>query len=104
MPDKKFQIPKEKLDDFLVEWNLKFRCDRIYRKKYNIPFGSEQHLECNHIDMWLDLREDELFDKAIKEHVNRIKALEEYKKTGKILREQTLTPEEEDELLKGIKY
>jgi len=34
-------LMKSQLEGFLVDWNLRFKRDRLWRKKYNISFGSE---------------------------------------------------------------
>ena len=63
---------KKDLETFIITWNVRFKRDREYRKKYNIPFGSREHLESNQIDMYLDLLEDKLFEKAKSNYLEKI--------------------------------
>lgn len=97
-------MDRKDLESFLISWNIKFRYDRLWRQKYSIPFGSKEHLEMSQIDIFLDILEDKLFEKAQKAHFERLKDLEEFSKTGKILKEEVLSPEEEDKLFKKINY
>lgn len=73
--------------EFLISWSVKFPKDRIFRKKYNIPFGSEQHLNMSQIDIYLDILEDELIKKYSKQYHDEKAALEQYKTTGVWLKE-----------------
>lgn len=91
------------LDNIIFDWNVRFRLDRRWRKKYNIPFGSKEHLESNQIDIFLDLREDELFDKLKEDYVESIKNKEEFKKNGKFLKSQIMSQKDEDDLVNKIK-
>ena len=52
---------KFNIKEFIEQWNKKHPYDRWWRKKYNIPFGSEKHLQQNHIDMVIEYREDLYF-------------------------------------------
>ena len=56
-----------KVEDFISIWNLQYPYDYIWRKKYNVPFGSEKHLCMNHIDMLIDLAEDAQIKRMIDE-------------------------------------
>lgn len=91
------------MKEFIAQWNLRFKYDRKWRKKYNIPFGSKEHLESNQIDIYFDLLEDNLFHKLQKEYIELMKDSEEFKNNGKFLRDQVLSQEEEDKLYKKIK-
>lgn len=90
-------------EDFLFDWNLRFKYDRRWRKKYNIPFGSEQHLKANQIDIYLDLKEDRLFDKLKYDYLKAKKDKEDLELTGKLLKEQTLSKEDDDEMFKHLR-
>jgi hypothetical protein len=46
----------------IISWNVKFPMDRVWRKKYVIPFNSIAHQESNFIDQLFDLEEDKLFE------------------------------------------
>ena len=54
----------------VIDWNNKYPIDRWYRKKYNIPFGSESHRNSNFFDMVFEFEEDKLFKKSQKEEPN----------------------------------
>lgn len=94
---------KDLVEDFLLAWNLRFKNDRKFRKKYNIPFGSIQHLESNQIDQYFDLMEDKMFEELEKKYIESVKHREEYKKTGKFLKEQIITEAQEDSILSSLK-
>lgn len=85
-------------EELLIWWNNKFPYDRIYRKKYNIAFGSLEHKQINQIDVFLDIKEDRLYEKHIKLRQEEKDGLEAYKKEGKWLKESTLGDKNFDEL------
>lgn len=45
------------LQEFVKIWNRKVPIDKWYRKKYNIPFGSEVHKNVNLADMFFEFYE-----------------------------------------------
>ena len=97
------KLPSSKdLKSFIVSWNIRFKNDRIWRKKYNIPFGSEKHLKANQIDIYLDIIEDELFEEAKKSHIENIEKLKEFN-SGKFIREKIISQAEEDALFEKIR-
>lgn len=98
------KITPKNLDQFIISWNTLFKWDRVWRKKYNIPFGSEAHLKANPIDIYLDIREDIYFNKAQQKYMQSLKDFEDYQKTGNFLKEEILSEEEEDALFKKIKF
>lgn len=49
------------INEKVLSWNRRFPWDRIWRKKYNVSFGSKKHLEINFIQQMFDLKEDFLF-------------------------------------------
>jgi hypothetical protein len=51
---------------FIKEWNVRYPYDRWWRKKYNIPFGSELHRKANFIEMMIEYSEDIYFQKLAK--------------------------------------
>lgn len=53
-------MAKKRLKDFISSWNFKYPYDYLWRKKYNVAFGSKQHLEMSHVDMVIDLYEEHL--------------------------------------------
>lgn len=87
------EIEFDKYDTFILKWNIQYPYDRRWRKKYNVSFGSEQHLTTSHIDMAFDLREDDLF-----------KRLQEQAEDNDL---KNLKTEKDDSLLKlaqGMKF
>lgn len=54
------------IDKFIEEWNIKYPYDRWWRRKYNVPFGSEQHRNMRIIDMAVQYYEDIFFEKLNK--------------------------------------
>ncbi len=73
----------DKLRDFIVTWNNNFPLDRVYRRKYNIPFNSQQHKNLCQIDVLLDLLEDDLFKDYYQEQLERQSKLKQYQDTGR---------------------
>lgn len=49
------------LKHFILDWH-QFIIDYWWRKKYNIPFGSESHRKMNFIDMAIEFTENEVVD------------------------------------------
>lgn len=43
----------------VIKWNITFPLDRWWRKKYNVPFGSRQHLEMSPIDILFEFCEEQ---------------------------------------------
>ena len=97
------KVKKKEIESFIISWNLRFKYDRVWRKKYNIPFGSSEHRDINQIDIYIDILEDRLFDKAQLSYSEKIKNMEDYKKTGVFLKEEVIDKEEEDKIFKKIK-
>lgn len=87
--------PKE----FIVKWNYLFPADRWWRKKYNIPLFSEQHLNQSQLDIALEYYEDKLFE-SISEQGKLLHQREKDYENGKLLIdiEDTLSEEEKDKL------
>ena len=46
----------------IINWSINFPIDRIWRKKYNIPFNSSIHREVSFIDQLIDIEEDKFFE------------------------------------------
>lgn len=95
MPLFKKEEPGE-LEKFIVNWDSRFPFDRRWRKKYNIPFFSEEHLNQDFLNMKMDLMEDELFlgfEKQFKQELEREKG---------ILFKPNLSEEEVDDMFDQI--
>lgn len=91
--------PKE----FIVKWNYLFPADRWWRKKYNIPLFSEQHLSQSQLDIALEYYEDKLFE-SITEQGRLLELREKDYEKGKLLIdiEDTLSEEEKDKLFEKL--
>jgi hypothetical protein len=98
------KLSRKDLESFMVAWNVRFKYDRLWRRKYNIPFMSDQHLQSNQIDIFLDLLEDKLVEKAQVSYLERQKNKEEYEKNGIFLKEIKISEEEEDRLFKKLRF
>lgn len=61
MRKKQFSLNKE----FIIKWNNKYPFDYIWRRKYNIPFGSDKHLSMTLFDMIVDLEEQRMYTQLI---------------------------------------
>lgn len=61
----------EEIDDFILEWNIKYPVDRWWRKKHNIPFNSSAHRECSFLDMFFEFNEDKMYEKAYENMSNK---------------------------------
>lgn len=57
----------ENIRDQIIDWNIKFPYDRAWRKKYNIPFNSSDHMGISFLDQIFDLEEDKLFEELSSE-------------------------------------
>ena len=51
------------IDKFIQDWNFKYPYDRWWRKKYNVPFGSEIHRNASFIEMSFEYKEDMFYYK-----------------------------------------
>jgi hypothetical protein len=91
------------LENYLIEWNLKFPLDRAYRKKHNIVFGSEQHRAISQLDLYFDHLEDQIYKKYGKLAEQEIEAKKQFD-AGKWLKDggEDISAEEEDRLFKMI--
>lgn len=59
---------KDDVKHFIFNWH-EFPFDYWWRKRYNIPFGSQAHREMNFIDMYIEYQEDLLL-KEVKDDYN----------------------------------
>lgn len=57
---------KDEVKYFIFNWH-DFPFDYWWRKRYNIPFGSQSHREMNFIDMYIEYQEDLLL-KEVKDN------------------------------------
>lgn len=78
----------EDLDAFIIRWNNKFPFDYWWRKKYGVPFNSDEHRSTCLIDMYYDYREEELLKRNLEKVNDRKERKKKYKETGSFLRER----------------
>jgi len=66
--DRDFNPKKIRVDikSFIKKWNRQYPWDSWWRKKFSIPFGSEQHRKTSFIDMLIQY-EEALYLKKIEE-------------------------------------
>lgn len=55
---------------FVKDWNLKYPVDRWWREKYNVPFGSPQHLDFSFLDMRIAFEEAQVFAQLELNHLH----------------------------------
>ena len=67
METKRKNDAQEEIDKFIFKWH-DFPFDYSWRKKYKIPYATQPHSEINYIDMYIEYREEFLFNNAIEEH------------------------------------
>lgn len=53
---------EEVLEHFILDWH-QFIIDYWWRKRYNVPFGSQKHRSMNFIDMAIEYKENEIVNK-----------------------------------------
>ena len=63
---------KDQFRDFIIKWNNKFPLDKWWRDKYKIPFGSEQHLFINQIDILFEYLEGMVYDESVEKYKEKI--------------------------------
>lgn len=56
---------KEEVTAYIVNWNRLYPIDYWWRRKYKVPFGSEQHRQANFIQMYFDWEEDRMMKKLM---------------------------------------
>ena len=61
----KFSI--KDIDNFIYDWNNNYPIDRWYRQKYNIAFGSPEHRVLSFIDMYIEWKEEQIFNEFLRE-------------------------------------
>lgn len=59
--------PKQYVDNFILDWH-QFPLDYWWRRKHNVPFGSQQHRDMNFIDMLVEYREEIVINRLVKKY------------------------------------
>lgn len=81
----KSQITIDALKAFVITWNNKFPFDKLFRKKYGIPFNSEQHRQLSQIDVYMEILEDKLIENHFIKQQKQKELFDSYKETGEFL-------------------
>ena len=55
------------VDNFIIEWNRRHPIDFLWRKKYKVSFGSPEHRQMTHLDMYIEFREIKMIELSRKE-------------------------------------
>ena len=58
-------INHDQLRETIIDWNIKFPYDHLWRKKYNVSFNSEAHKGISFLDQLFDIEEERFFDELI---------------------------------------
>lgn len=88
--------------DIVLKWDTAWRYDYWWRKKYKIPFNSEQHRNANQIDIAFEYLENHLSNKALDKYKNDEDRASEYKKTGEWIKEREIDNETLEEVFDKI--
>lgn len=85
------------LYEYIYWWNGLFPLDKVFRRKYNIPFGSKEHLNMSPLDIVFDVYESFAFDSLWEEFMAE-EEREKAKESGHWLGKRALSKEEGDDL------
>lgn len=58
------------VNNFLHHWHSDFVLDYWWRKKYHVPFGSEEHRNMSFIDMYIEYMEDKKIQRLREQEEN----------------------------------
>lgn len=78
-----------KTQSFIIWWNSNFPFDLIWRKKYKIPFMSEQHKNTSLYDIYLDIYEEEYLNSLIEKQREQDDDVKYYELTGEFLKKNS---------------
>lgn len=62
---------QNEIENSIITWNKKYPIDCWWRRKYNVPFGSERHRQANFIQMFFDYQEQKMVEKSLEEYRKR---------------------------------
>lgn len=62
---------KSEVRTYIVNWNRMYPIDYWWRKKYNIPFGSEKHRQADFIQMYFDYEEDKMMKQLMDSEIDK---------------------------------
>ena len=88
--------------DFILYFDSLFPLDREYRIKYNIPFGSERHLDTCQIDIYTEHIETKMYNEFLEEAKMEFKQEEDMKK-GIWIKERKSSEAETDKMFEQLK-
>lgn len=56
---------KREITAYIVNWNRLYPIDYWWRRKYKIPFGSEEHRQATFIQMFFDYEEEKMMNSLL---------------------------------------
>lgn len=59
---------KQEVIAYIVNWNRLYPIDYWWRKKYKVPFGSDEHRQANFIQMYFDYEEERMMKKLMENY------------------------------------
>jgi len=90
-------VKKHDLKNLIVEWDLSYPLDYLFRKKTGIRFGSKEHKEVSILEIYFFLKEEEVIAKKREEFEERVKEKDLYRITGDIFSPiKEIAPTEEE--------
>lgn len=92
------------MEDFVILWNNRFKYDYWYRKKFNIPFNSDQHRALSPIDVKFAFVEEMMMESERTKYQRIEKEKKKYAETGQWLKKRKLSEEREEEIFKLIDF
>jgi hypothetical protein len=58
---------RKEIRDKIVQWNVNFPIDRVWREKHNVAFNSKEHRETSFLDQLFEMEEDAFFKELFAE-------------------------------------
>lgn len=74
------------IKESIIDWNVKFPYDYLWRKKYQISFNSLEHRSVSQIDIYFEMYEEYVIQESSKKQKEKEDLLDFYKSSGKWLR------------------
>ena len=69
-------MAKNNIRSSIIDWNNRFPLDKWWRKKYKIPYLSEEHRESTFFSQYFEYHEDEVFEEYYEEQAKIKDAVE----------------------------
>lgn len=61
-------VDDDYIDNFVIEWSLKYPVDRWWRRKHKVAFNSPVHRDTSFFDMRFEFEEEMMLRKTRREH------------------------------------